>query len=72
MGESFTEVKTDEFYGLKNYLRAFSDRLAMVHRGRIIAGGTPDELRAMTDQRVLDFIRGSAPPNEDVATLLGE
>ena len=49
-----------------------SDRLAMVHRGRIIASGTPDEFRAMIDQRVLDFIRGNAPPNEDVATLLGE
>lgn len=31
---SFTEVKTDEFYGLKNYARAFADRLAMDSFGR--------------------------------------
>jgi len=31
---SFTEVKTDEFYGLKNYVRAFTDRLAMASFGR--------------------------------------
>jgi phospholipid/cholesterol/gamma-HCH transport system ATP-binding protein len=49
-----------------------SDRLAMVHRGRIIAQGTPDEFKAVTDQRVADFIHGRAPVNEDVATLLGE
>jgi phospholipid/cholesterol/gamma-HCH transport system ATP-binding protein len=48
-----------------------SDRLAMVHRGRIIASGTPGEFKAMSDQRVLDFIHGRAPMNEDVATLLG-
>ena len=48
-----------------------SDRLAMVHRGRIIAEGTPEQLKAVTDQRVADFIHGRAPVNEDVATLLG-
>jgi phospholipid/cholesterol/gamma-HCH transport system ATP-binding protein len=48
-----------------------SDRLAMVHRGRIIATGTPDEFNKMTDPRVADFIHGRAPMNEDVATLLG-
>lgn len=48
-----------------------SDRLAMVHRGRIIASGTPAELQAMKDPRVADFIHGQAPVNEDVATLLG-
>ena len=31
---SFTEVKTDEFYGLRNYARAFKDRLAMASFGR--------------------------------------
>ena len=31
---SFTEVKTDEFYGLKNYVRAFTDRLAIASFGR--------------------------------------
>jgi phospholipid/cholesterol/gamma-HCH transport system ATP-binding protein len=48
-----------------------SDRLAMVHRGRIVAEGTPDQFKAMTDPRVADFIHGRAPVNEDVATLLG-
>lgn len=50
---------------------AISDRMAMVHRGQVIASGTPDEFRAMTDARVADFIHGRAPMNEDVATLLG-
>jgi phospholipid/cholesterol/gamma-HCH transport system ATP-binding protein len=48
-----------------------SDRLAMVYRGRIIAQGTPDQFKAIDNQRVSDFIHGRAPPNEDVATLLG-
>jgi phospholipid/cholesterol/gamma-HCH transport system ATP-binding protein len=48
-----------------------SDRLAMVHRGKIIAEGTPDEFRNISDPRVADFIHGRAPVNEDVATLLG-
>lgn len=48
-----------------------SDRLAMVYRGRIVAQGTPDEFKAIDNQRVADFIHGRAPPNEDVATLLG-
>jgi len=48
-----------------------SDRLAMVYRGRIVAQGTPEQFKAITDQRVADFIHGRAPINEDVATLLG-
>jgi len=48
-----------------------SDRLAMVHRGRIVADGTPDQFKAIADPRVADFIHGRAPVNEDVATLLG-
>jgi phospholipid/cholesterol/gamma-HCH transport system ATP-binding protein len=48
-----------------------SDRLAMVHRGRIVAEGTPDQFKAITEGRVADFIHGRAPVNEDVATLLG-
>jgi phospholipid/cholesterol/gamma-HCH transport system ATP-binding protein len=47
-----------------------SDRLAMVHRGEIIAVGTPDEFRASKDPHVADFISGNAPVNEDVETLL--
>jgi phospholipid/cholesterol/gamma-HCH transport system ATP-binding protein len=48
-----------------------SDRLAMVHRGRIVAEGTPDQFKNISDARVSDFIHGRAPVNEDVATLLG-
>jgi phospholipid/cholesterol/gamma-HCH transport system ATP-binding protein len=48
-----------------------SDRLAMVYRGRIVAQGTPEQFKAIDNQRVSDFIHGRAPPNEDVATLLG-
>jgi phospholipid/cholesterol/gamma-HCH transport system ATP-binding protein len=47
-----------------------SDRLAMVYRGEIIAFGTPDDFRTSTDPRVVDFITGNAPVNEDVETLL--
>lgn len=47
-----------------------SDRLAMVHRGEIIAVGTPEEFRASKDPHVADFISGTAPVNEDVETLL--
>ena len=50
---------------------SISDRMAMVYRGEIILAGTPDEFRASTDPRVRDFINGTAPVNEDVATLLG-
>jgi phospholipid/cholesterol/gamma-HCH transport system ATP-binding protein len=47
-----------------------SDRIAMVHGGRIIFSGTVDELKRCTDPRVSDFIEGRAPVNEDVETLL--
>jgi phospholipid/cholesterol/gamma-HCH transport system ATP-binding protein len=50
---------------------SISDRMAMVYRGEIIKSGTPDEFRASTDPRVRDFINGTAPVTEDVATLLG-
>jgi phospholipid/cholesterol/gamma-HCH transport system ATP-binding protein len=47
-----------------------SHRIAMIHRGRVIATGTVDEFQASTDQRVQDFIEGRAPVKEDVETLL--
>lgn len=47
-----------------------SDRIAMVHGGRIIFSGTVDELKRCSDPRVSDFIEGRAPVNEDVETLL--
>src|SRR5262245_38551271 len=47
---------------------SISDRLAMVYRGEIIAAGTPEHIRAVSDPRVVDFITGTAPVNEDVET----
>ncbi len=47
-----------------------SDRIAMVHTGRIICAGTVEEFRASRDPRVADFIEGRAPVKEDVETLL--
>jgi phospholipid/cholesterol/gamma-HCH transport system ATP-binding protein len=47
-----------------------SDRIAMVHKGFIIASGTVEEIKRVTDPRVKDFIDGRAPEDDDVATLL--
>ncbi len=47
-----------------------SDRVAMVHGGRIICVGTIDEFRAAPDPRVADFIAGRAPVKESVEELL--
>ncbi|HEV8550273.1 MAG TPA: ATP-binding cassette domain-containing protein [Polyangiaceae bacterium] len=47
-----------------------SDRIAMVHSGRIILAGTVDEFRGSTDMRVSDFIQGRAPVKESVEALL--
>ena len=47
-----------------------SDRIAMVHSGRIICEGTVDEFQASQDPRVSDFIEGRAPVKESVETLL--
>lgn len=47
-----------------------SDRLAMVHEGRIIFQGTPEEIRAETDPRVERFITGRAPKDETLEALL--
>ncbi len=49
---------------------AVSDRMAMIHRGEVIAVGSPEELRHPDDPRVADFIHGRAPVREDVETLL--
>jgi phospholipid/cholesterol/gamma-HCH transport system ATP-binding protein len=51
-------------------LFTISDKIAMVHTGRIICHGTVDEFRASKDPRVADFIEGRAPVKEDVETLL--
>jgi phospholipid/cholesterol/gamma-HCH transport system ATP-binding protein len=47
-----------------------SDRVAMVHSGRIIAIGKTEEFQAMKDPRVADFIQGRAPVKESVEDLL--
>jgi phospholipid/cholesterol/gamma-HCH transport system ATP-binding protein len=47
-----------------------SDRMAMVHSGRIIHQGTVDDFRAAKDERVADFIEGRAPVKESVEALL--
>lgn len=47
-----------------------ADRMAMLHRGEVIAMGSPDDFREPSDPRVADFILGRAPEHEDVETLL--
>jgi len=47
-----------------------SHKIAMIHRGRVIAQGTPAEFQRVDDPRVQDFIEGRAPVKEDVETLL--
>lgn len=47
------------------------DRLVMLHAGRFIADGTPEEIRASTDSRVRRFIEGRAGDDE-LRDLRGE
>jgi phospholipid/cholesterol/gamma-HCH transport system ATP-binding protein len=47
-----------------------SDRVAMLHKGRVRFVGTKEEVRASNDTFVRDFIEGRAPETEDVASLL--
>lgn len=47
-----------------------ADRLAMVHRGRIILQDKNEQFRASNDPRVRDFIDGRAPESESVESLL--
>jgi phospholipid/cholesterol/gamma-HCH transport system ATP-binding protein len=49
---------------------SISDRIAMVHSGRVIMVGSVDEFRESTDMRVADFIQGRAPVKESVEALL--
>jgi len=49
---------------------SIADRMAMVHGGKIIMSGTPEEFRTAENRYVRDFIEGTAPVNEDVETLL--
>jgi phospholipid/cholesterol/gamma-HCH transport system ATP-binding protein len=47
-----------------------SDRLAFVHKGRILESGTVETMKNSQNALVQDFIQGRAPEEEDVATLL--
>jgi phospholipid/cholesterol/gamma-HCH transport system ATP-binding protein len=47
-----------------------SDRMVMLHKGKVLLTGTPDELKNTQNTYVRDFIEGRAPENEDVAALL--
>ncbi len=49
---------------------SISDRVAMVHSGRIICIGSVEEFQAAEDPRVRDFIEGRAPVKESVEALL--
>ncbi len=49
---------------------SISDRIAMVHSGRVIMVGSVDEFRESPDPRVSDFIEGRAPVKESVEALL--
>jgi phospholipid/cholesterol/gamma-HCH transport system ATP-binding protein len=47
-----------------------SDRLAMIHRGRILLVAAREEFKNTDNRTVRDFIEGHAPETEDVASLL--
>jgi phospholipid/cholesterol/gamma-HCH transport system ATP-binding protein len=49
---------------------AVSDRIAMVHGGRVIHHAAVGAFQSIEDPRVRDFIEGRAPVKEDVETLL--
>jgi ABC-type transporter Mla maintaining outer membrane lipid asymmetry ATPase subunit MlaF len=45
-----------------------ADRIIMLYHGKIIADGTPHQIRASDDDRVRRFIEGHADP-EDLEAL---
>ena len=47
-----------------------SDRIVMLHQGRVRLAAAPDEFRNTDDTYVRDFIEGRAPETEGVAELL--
>ncbi len=47
-----------------------SDRMAILHRGRVRLAGTVPQFKSSDDAFVRDFIEGRAPETEDVASLL--
>jgi phospholipid/cholesterol/gamma-HCH transport system ATP-binding protein len=47
-----------------------SNRIAMLGKGKVVAFGTKDDFRKISDPYVRDFIDGRAPETEDVDSLL--
>ncbi|MFW6051394.1 MAG: ABC transporter ATP-binding protein [Myxococcota bacterium] len=47
-----------------------SDRVAMIHEGRVVFEGTPEDVRTTNNKQVRDFVEGNAPEEEDTETLL--
>ncbi len=48
-----------------------SDRMAMIHQGKVIFTGTPKELRTCTDPRVRDFVEGNLTVAGEETSALG-
>ncbi len=47
-----------------------SDRIAMIHAGKVIFTGAPEELHRSDIDYVRDFVEGRAPEHEDTKALL--
>lgn len=48
---------------------SISDRIAMLYEGRVVEVGTPDEIRASTNQVVRSFVEGRPDLKHDMETL---
>ena len=48
----------------------FSQRIAMLHEGRIIYSGTPDELQRISDPVINEFIQGFENPTGDPSEMI--
>ncbi len=53
-----------------NFAYLIADRIAMIHEGRIIADGTPEEIRNTSQTQVRNFIQGI--PREEKSPLSAE
>jgi phospholipid/cholesterol/gamma-HCH transport system ATP-binding protein len=47
-----------------------SDRIAMIHNGRVIFSGTPDQIRHTSEPHVKAFVEGDAPREEALEELM--
>jgi phospholipid/cholesterol/gamma-HCH transport system ATP-binding protein len=50
----------------------FSQRVAMLHEGRILFAGAPSELQRLSDPAVRDFIQGFEKPSDTAAAVIHE